>query len=924
MKKDSSRTTQTLIAENSDSKKRNKKSERSLSGKIMVKRKQTHQDYEAIFREMLEGFALHEIICDDGGRPVDYRFLSVNPAFEHITGLKAGEIVGRTVLEVLPGTEHYWIETYGRVALTGEPVLFENYSSVLDKYFMVTSFQPAPGYFACVFFDITERKRSEEALRESEIKYKTLFEYSNDAIFIGDEHVFIDCNRKAMEMLGCTKEQIIGHSFDRFMPDIQPDGRKTKEKILERAREAINGHPQSYELQHRRYDGTLFYAEVSLSAFHDRGKYYIHAIVRDITKSKRVQEELLLFKKAIEGSSDAIGMADKQGNHFYQNKAFTNLLGYSAEELGVAGVAQCVYADQDVARDVFETIMNGGSWSGEVEDIAKDGNRLTVMLRADSIKDETGNTIGLLAINTDITARKKAEDALRESEELYTRLVNTIPEVVVRTGLDGKILFINENAVQTSGYNRQELEGRNIFDFIPPEEHAKTIQNIKNMLEQGIHSPNEYHLITKDGISIPFDITSDVFRGKDGTPCGFVHVCRNISQRKQAELEKEHLQERLNQAQKMESVGRLAGGVAHDFNNMLSVILGHTELAMGDAESDQPLYAHLLEIRKAAERSADLTRQLLAFARKQTVSPRVIDMNRTVEGMLKMLQRLIGEDIHLSWQPCMNSWPVKVDPSQMDQILANLCVNARDAIAGVGKISIELENIHIDEDFCAGHPYLITTGDYILLAVSDDGHGMSREVQNRLFEPFFTTKDIGKGTGLGLSTVYGIVKQNKGFINVYSEPGQGTTFRIYLPRYLGEVEQAKIEQLQGSMIGGHETVLVVEDESSILDLCKIMLEQQGYEVLAASTPTEAIGLAGGHSGEIHLLITDMVMPGMNGRDLAKRFLSIYPAMKCLFMSGYTPNMIAHQGILDEGVYFIQKPFSRNDLTTKVREVLDQK
>jgi nitrogen-specific signal transduction histidine kinase/ActR/RegA family two-component response regulator len=401
-------------------------------------------------------------------------------------------------------------------------------------------------------------------------------------------------------------------------------------------------------------------------------------------------------------------------------------------------------------------------------------------------------------------------------------------------------------------------------------------------------------------------------------------VCRNISQRKQAELEKEHLQERLNQAQKMESVGRLAGGVAHDFNNMLSVILGHTELAMGDAESDQPLYAHLLEIRKAAERSADLTRQLLAFARKQTVSPRVIDMNRTVEGMLKMLQRLIGEDIHLSWQPCMNSWPVKVDPSQMDQILANLCVNARDAIAGVGKISIELENIHIDEDFCAGHPYLITTGDYILLAVSDDGHGMSREVQNRLFEPFFTTKDIGKGTGLGLSTVYGIVKQNKGFINVYSEPGQGTTFRIYLPRYLGEVEQAKIEQLQGSMIGGHETVLVVEDESSILDLCKIMLEQQGYEVLAASTPTEAIGLAGGHSGEIHLLITDMVMPGMNGRDLAKRFLSIYPAMKCLFMSGYTPNMIAHQGILDEGVYFIQKPFSRNDLTTKVREVLDQK
>jgi PAS domain S-box-containing protein len=924
MMKDSSRTTQALLAENSDLKKRMQKLKQSLSDKSIVKREQAQQDYEAIFREMLEGFALHEIICNDEGQPVDYRFLSVNPAFEHITDLKAGEIVGRTVLEVLPGTEQYWIETYGRVALTGEPAVFENYSSVLDKYFMVTSFQPAPGHFACVFFDITERKRSEVALRESEIKYKTLFEYSNDAIFVGDERVFIDCNKKAMEMLGCTKEQIIGQSFNRFMPEIQPDGRNTKEKILERARAAINGHPQSYELQHRRYDGTLFDAEVSLSAFNDKGKYYIHTIVRDITERKRVQEELLLFKKAIEGSSDAIGMADKHGNHFYQNKAFTDLLGYTAEELHVVGVAKRVYADQDVARDVFETIMDGGSWSGEVEDIAKDGHRLIVMLRADAIKDETGKIIGLLAINTDITERKKAEEALRESEELYTRLVNTIPEVVVRTGLDGKILFVNENAVQVSGFSRQELEHHKLFEFIPPEEHARAIQNMKKVMEEGSHYINEYHLFTKDGRRIPYEITSDVFRGKDGTPSGFVHVCRNISQRKQAELEKEHLQERLNQAQKMESVGRLAGGVAHDFNNMLSVILGHAEMAMGDTESDQPLYAHLLEIRKAAERSADLTRQLLAFARKQTVSPRVIDMSKTVEGMLKMLQRLIGEDIHLSWLPCVNSWPVKIDPSQVDQILANLCVNARDAITGVGKVTIELENIHIDEAFCARYPYFISPGDYILLAVSDDGHGMDKKVQDRLFEPFFTTKDVGKGTGLGLATVYGIVKQNKGFINVYSEPGHGTTFRIYLPRHLGEAEHAKTEQPQESMIRGHETVLVVEDELAILDLCKIMLEQKGYEVLAAATSGEAIRLAGEHSGEIHLLITDMVMPDMNGRDLAKRFLSVYPAMKCMFMSGYTANMIAHQGILDEGVHFIQKPFSRNDLTNRVREILDQK
>jgi two-component system cell cycle sensor histidine kinase/response regulator CckA len=353
------------------------------------------------------------------------------------------------------------------------------------------------------------------------------------------------------------------------------------------------------------------------------------------------------------------------------------------------------------------------------------------------------------------------------------------------------------------------------------------------------------------------------------------------------------------------------------------VILGHTELVMEITNPEQPIHSHLREVRKAAERSANLTRQLLAFARKQTVSPMEIDINETVSGMIKMLQRLIGEDIHLSWLPCVNPWKIKIDPSQIDQILANLCVNARDAITGVGRISIELGNISINNDFCADHPECIP-GDYIFLAVSDDGCGMSKEIQDKLFEPFFTTKDVGKGTGLGLSTVYGIVKQNNGFINVYSEPGQGTTFRIYLPRHIGKSEKTKIEKQQELVFSGRETVLVVEDESAILDLIKIMLEQQGYDVRIASTPGEAIQMAEEHNGEIHLLITDVVMPEMNGRDLAKRILSLYPNIKRLFMSGYTDNMIAHHGVLDEGVCFIQKPFSRKDLTTKVREVLDQK
>jgi CheY-like chemotaxis protein len=372
----------------------------------------------------------------------------------------------------------------------------------------------------------------------------------------------------------------------------------------------------------------------------------------------------------------------------------------------------------------------------------------------------------------------------------------------------------------------------------------------------------------------------------------------------------------------MEFVGRLAGGVAHDFNNMLSVILGHTELVLQQIDPEQPLHGNLEEVRKAAERSADLTRQLLAFARKQTIAPRILDLNETIDGMLKMLRRLIGEDIDMAWIPDSDIWQIKVDPAQVDQILANILVNARDAIAGVGKVTIETENVEYDEAYCAMHADFLP-GEYVKLSVSDTGCGMDQETLRHIFEPFFTTKETGKGTGLGMATVYGIVKQNNGFINVYSEPDKGTTFKIYLPRYAGETPVAPSEGPTEAIKGGLETILLVEDEPSILRMCENILEGLGYRVLTASTPGEAIGLAEKHAGEIHLLMTDVVMPKMNGRDLAKRLLSLYPSLKRLFMSGYTANVIAHHGILDEGVCFIQKPFSIKNLADKVREALDQ-
>ena len=381
------------------------------------------------------------------------------------------------------------------------------------------------------------------------------------------------------------------------------------------------------------------------------------------------------------------------------------------------------------------------------------------------------------------------------------------------------------------------------------------------------------------------------------------------------------LQNQLSQAQKLESVGRLAGGVAHDFNNLLMGIMNYAELCREKMPADMQVREWLDEIISIAERSANLTRQLLAFARRQTIAPEVLDLNTTIEGTLKLLRRLIGEDIDLDWQPYQELWPVNLDPSQIDQILANLCVNARDAIGGVGKVTIETSNTSIDEEYCSSHVET-SPGFYVMLAVSDDGHGMDRDTLSHIFEPFYTKKGIGGGTGLGLATVYGIVKQNNGFVNVYSEPGTGTTFRIYLPRFEGETTTSDTTADIKELPGGSETILLVEDERSVRVPTALFLEQRGYTVLSAETPQTALTAAAAHEGPIDIMITDVVMPGMSGRDLAVQLGKTHPDMKVLFISGYTANVIAHRGILEAEVEFLPKPFTRNQIVNKVRQILD--
>jgi signal transduction histidine kinase/ActR/RegA family two-component response regulator len=537
------------------------------------------------------------------------------------------------------------------------------------------------------------------------------------------------------------------------------------------------------------------------------------------------------------------------------------------------------------------------------------------------IVDEKENVIFLLAEGRDMTEQIKAKNDLIKEKEFSENLINSLPGLFFLYKRQGEQFFLKKWNLQHEtllGFSSHELQNAAMTAFVEKETLPDLRSAVTQVLEQGIVNV-ELYLKDKNSHLIPF-----LFMARSVEQSGDTFIIGTgieLIEQKRAQEENKRLEKMLNQAQKLESVGRLAGGVAHDFNNMLGVILGHTELALLQADEHHELHGDLKEIQKAAKRSADITKQLLAFARKQVISPRQLDLNDTVESMLNMLRRLIGEDIDLVWKPFAHLWPVKMDPSQIDQILVNLCVNARDAITGVGKLTIETGKKTFDEEYCKDHAGFFP-GDFVLLAVSDNGSGMDKEVLDNLFEPFFTTKPVNKGTGMGLATIYGIVKQNNGFINVYSEPGQGSTFKIYLPRSVADKDTEKAVPDKKAAAGGTETILLVEDEPSILRMTRMMLERKGYTVLPAATPTEAVEKAKNHSGPIDMLMTDVIMPEMNGRDLAGQITDLYPDIRLLFMSGYTANVIAHHGVLDDGVAFIQKPFSMVDMTEKVRAILD--
>ena len=877
------------------------------------------QESEKSYRAMVEHANSIIIRLDSRGT-----ILFVNEFAQKFFGYSREEIVGRSALgTIVPATDSSGFDLHGLIADLGKRPenyrLNENENIRRDGSRVWISWANKPFYddhgnlldILCVGQDISEQKALEHALRESSEQLERYFDLSLDLLCIATtDGEFVKINPQWQRVLGYSHEELVGRKFLELVHPEDVTATLSAMAILD-----DNKNVENFQNRYRCKDGSYRWLEWRSRS---PGQGLVYAVARDIT-SRRLDEDVL---RESEETFRNIVQASPMGIHMYRLEPDGRLIFIGANPaadrmLGINNAAFVGKTLEEAFPALRETEIPlryrraarfGERW--QTEQIVYTENAIAGAFEVYVFQMSAGKVAVLF---NEITARKQVEESLRESEERFRALHNaSFGGIAIHD--KGLILECNQGLSEMTGYTLEELIGMDGLLLIAPSSRAMVMEKILAKAQR----PYEAMGLRKNGAEYPLRIEARniPFKGRQVRSVEF----RDLSEAKRNEAEREKLQAQLLQAQKMESVGRLAGGIAHDFNNMLGVILGNVELAALRVGEDHPLAVNLREIGKAAHRSADLTRQLLAFARKQTVAPKVLDLNETVDGMLTMLRRLIGEDIELRWLPGEDCDLIHIDPSQIDQILANLCINARDAIGEHGRITIETGSSVFDQAYCATHPGFIP-GKFALLAVSDNGCGMDQGTRAHLFEPFFTTKAIGKGTGLGLAMIYGIVKQNRGFINVYSEPGQGTTFRLYFPLHGTSKQTDPALGPTPPGAGGHETILLVEDEPMILSITTTMLREFGYTVLAAASPGEAIALARDHAGEVHLLMTDVVMPEMNGRDLAKTLLALYPGLKRLFMSGYTANVIAHHGVLDPGVHFLQKPFSMGDLCNKVREVL---
>ncbi len=757
---------------------------------------------------------------------------------------------------------------------------------------------------------------------ENEQSFHLLFENANQGIFIIQDLKYKYVNEYGLRLLGCSGNKL---NDVNMLQDVHPEDRDYLKKRIE---DRLLGRTVEDIVEYRVYaaNGKMKWIEAKGALTLWEGQAAILGFVTDISDQKQIEEDLRARDEKLrflaENMGDIIWTVDENFNTTYVSPSIEKVLGFTPEErkkqtleeMVTPGSIQVIQAHFEEELQKIYTTQHDPSQSltVEVEYYKKDGSTIWLESKVKWILDAHGNMVGLHGVSRDISEQKMVREALQASEERLQAIFKANPDPVMVFDAKGNTQYLNPAFIEIFGWSVDDFrEGKALF--VPDDQVGDTDKIIDEVVHSGKTGRIQTRRSTKNGDLIDVILSAATINGPQGNHIGMMVNFTDITEQRKLEAN-------FQQAQKMESVGRLAGGVAHDFNNMLGAISGYAELALQKIDASHSASNYLHEICKVTQHSADLTRQLLAFARKQTVAPRVIDMNEAISGMFKMLRRLIGEDINLTWKPGEELWLIKVDPAQIDQILANLCVNARDAIPGAGKIIIETQNEVLDEEYCALHPGA-KPGQYAKLALSDDGQGMDKKTMEKIFEPFFTTKELGKGTGLGLATVYGIIKQNNGFIKVDSELDRGTTFQIFLPK-TEEALKPETEIKPTITVKGSESVLVVEDDPSILAVCSEMLEQSGYNVLTACTPSEALEIVKQKKPQFQLLLTDVVMPEMNGKELKELLEKYNPNFMTLYMSGYTSDIMHHQGELEADTHFIQKPFSKNTVALKIRKLLD--
>ena len=1013
--------------------------------------RESEETYRMLFHEMLSGFARNEIICDPEGRPIDSRYLAVNPAFERLTGLKAEAVQGKRMLEVFPSLEPNWIETFGRVAQTGEPAHFESFVSALGVWFEVMAFCPAPNQYACTFSDITERKRAEDELRDSNEMLAAILDAVPQSIFWKDlDGVYLGCNENFAKTAGVESvNQIIGKTdYDLPWPPAHADGycdddrevllgNQPKEHIVEKvhradgtkiwvdttkvplrddagkpygllgvfediterkhAEDALReqdqmlremsrigkiggwtfdpvtlestwteevasiferGPEDRHEVLHPdvKFGFSLFEGEslrliesavtqaiehgkpydLELEVFTPKGNHkwvrtiaqpvkregqivLVKGCLQDITELKKAEDALQntsrRLRTAVEAANIGLWDWDLKTNEVFYSPEWKRQIGYEEHEISNAfsewesrihpdDLEQAVKRVRTYLEDPWRDYEN------EFRLRHKDGSYRWIRVQGSLLHDEQGNPVRMLGCHLDVTEQKRSQDA----QLRLAAAIEQSAESVVIMDAHGSIEYANPAFERITGYSKDEVIGKHL-QFLRSDAHDESFYlNLENSIRNGDTWKGRFIGRKKDGEHFFEDTTISPVRNSAGTVTNFVQLGHDVSER--LELERQ-----LFQAQKMESIGTLAGGIAHDFNNLLTVIQGYSELILMGTEKEAPHYSDLKAINFAATRGANLVKRILTFSRKIETEPRPIDLNEEIRNAKKLLDRTLPKMIETQLALAKNLERVNADPGQMEQILLNLAVNARDSMPDGGKFIIETRNVILDRDYCATHVEA-SPGEYVMMKVSDTGHGMEREVVHRIFEPFFSTKKPGEGTGLGLAMVFGIVKGHGGHITCYSQPGVGTAFHIYLPVIHHQDRDEEIVTRQ-EPAGGTETLLLVDDEEFIRDLGTRILTAAGYSVLFAENGEDALEIYEEKRSAVALVILDLIMPKMGGMDCLTRLLALNPEVKVVIASGLLPMAETKEAIRTKAKGFVGKPFERTKLLKAVRSVLDE-